>query len=433
MKIVKLTSENVKRLRVVEIEPDGSLVLIGGRNGAGKTSLLDSIEMALGGEKSIPPQPINTSARRARIVADLGELVIERTFSAKGSELVVRNADGEPQKSPQTLLNSLCSRIAFDPLEFSRLDDTKQARTLRELVGLDFSALDTKRQKLFTDRTAANREAKALETRWNALPFHKDAPAEETSITELMAEAKKRRAECDQNEKKRAAVTEIEREIGEIDSAIGEIDARIADLKLQLAECEERREAKTAAKTKRQDALTAARSALASLVDPDVAEVEARLETVEETNRKVRENAKRAELMNQHREACDKANELTDQIEEIDAEKARQLAAAQFPIPGLGFDEDGVTLNGLPLTQASAAQRLRVSVAMGLALNPKLKVLLIRDGSLLDDDSLRMVAEMAAEHDAQVWIERVGDKDPSAIVIEDGMVREVVPHAGAAE
>ena len=100
------------------------------------------------------------------------------------------------------------------------------------------------------------------------------------------------------------------------------------------------------------------------------------------------------------------------------------LAAASFPVAGLSFGEEGLLYQDRPLEQASSAEQLRVSVAMGLALNPQLKVLLIRDGSLLDGDSMRTIAEMAEAAEAQVWIERVGDGDPAAIVIEDGSVRE---------
>jgi hypothetical protein len=108
----------------------------------------------------------------------------------------------------------------------------------------------------------------------------------------------------------------------------------------------------------------------------------------------------------------------------VDAGKTEKLAAAKFPVDGLSFDETGVTFGGLPFEQASSAEQLRISVAIGIALNPKLKVLLIRDGSLLDADSLKLVAEMAADSDAQVWVERVDDTRKVGVVIEDGSVVE---------
>ena len=107
------------------------------------------------------------------------------------------------------------------------------------------------------------------------------------------------------------------------------------------------------------------------------------------------------------------------------------MAEADFPIPGLAFDADGVTFNGIPFAQCSSAERLRVSVAMGIALNPKLKVLLIRDGSLLDDNNLAMIAEAAKEADAQVWIERVSKGEECSVIIEDGEVANTAADTAA--
>jgi hypothetical protein len=100
------------------------------------------------------------------------------------------------------------------------------------------------------------------------------------------------------------------------------------------------------------------------------------------------------------------------------------MADAKFPVPELSFGDDGVLVKGVPFEQASAAEQLRVSVAMGVALNPKLKVLLVRDGSLLDAKSLQLLADMAEANESQVWLERVGDADAAAVVIEDGQVAE---------
>jgi len=116
------------------------------------------------------------------------------------------------------------------------------------------------------------------------------------------------------------------------------------------------------------------------------------------------------------------ADKLSTKIAEIDAEKAKRVAEAKMPIEGLGFTDSGVTFKGIPFEQISSAEQLRVSVAIGIALNPDLRVLLIRDGSLLDSDNLALIAEMAAEHDVQVWIERV-EEDGAGFIIEDGEVK----------
>src|SRR5690606_22747435 len=154
--IVELRAENVKRLQAVTIRPDGNVVVIGGRNAQGKTSLMDSIECALAGGRTIPIEPVRRGERKARIVVDLGEIVVERTFSPKGTALEVRNADGVPQKSPQALLDSLTARVCFDRLAFAREEPAKQDAILKQVLGLDFDELDARRAKLYADRRDAN-------------------------------------------------------------------------------------------------------------------------------------------------------------------------------------------------------------------------------------------------------------------------------------
>jgi hypothetical protein len=158
---------------------------------------------------------------------------------------------------------------------------------------------------------------------------------------------------------------------------------------------------------------------------PDPLAIRKRLEEVEATNAMVRANKRRAEAAQLVADNKKQSEALTSTIEAIDKQKADTIAAAQFPVPGLGLSDDGITFNDIPFNQASMAEQLRVSTAVGLALNPKLKVLLIRDGSALDSDSLALIADMAAVADGQVWIEKVAEsKEGIQVLIEDGAVRE---------
>jgi hypothetical protein len=154
------------------------------------------------------------------------------------------------------------------------------------------------------------------------------------------------------------------------------------------------------------------------------AEIRDQIANAETVNNKVRANAARREAANTLKALLVRANGLTEAIDAIDEAKKHALERAPFPVEGLSLDESGVIFNGLPFDQASSAEQLRISVAIGLALNPSLKVLLIRDGSLLDADNLAMVAEMAATADAQVWIERVSEGAECQVIIEDGMVKD---------
>jgi DNA repair exonuclease SbcCD ATPase subunit len=174
----------------------------------------------------------------------------------------------------------------------------------------------------------------------------------------------------------------------------------------------------------RQDAKAAEQAAAeARAAVPDTGVVEAELKAIEQHNRKVRENIAASDADAKAIELEGRVDVLNIEIEGIDAQKARALKEAQFPVPGLGLSDDttAVTFNGLPLEQASQAEQLRVSVAIGAALNPSLQVLLVRQGSLLDSSGMTALAALAAEANVQVWVERVSDGDgPATVVIEDG-------------
>lgn len=418
MKIVKLESSNVKRLRAVEVEPSGNVVVVGGRNGQGKTSLLDSIAYVMGGERAICDEPVRKGQQKAKVVCTLDNLVVTRTITAGGGgTLTVSNRDGTAKySSPQRMLDELVGKLTFDPLEFSRMKPAQQLETLRGLVGLDFSELDARRKKLYDDRTVCGRDVTGRQGQIEALPHYPEAPAKEVSMESLAAEVEKVNqfnAKQDAAEQKREAVrARIESVDEQIAAADAEID-RLTKHRQERAEFKGRLVAEEA-------------SLPAPMQRLDAAPIRQQIADSEMVNAKVRANATRAAMQQQFQAAHDEYDRLTKEIEAIDDQKAKMLQATTFPVAGLGLSENGVEFNGLPFSQASSAEQLRISVAMGLAMNPKLKVLLIRDGSLLDDDSLAMVAEMADAADGQVWIERVGEGDECSVVIEDGSVKAAV-------
>ena len=133
MKIIRLTAENVKKLKVVDITPVGNMVQVTGKNGSGKTTVLDSIWWALGGKEGIQSVPIHTGEKKARIRLDLGEFVVERKFTPSGTTITVSNSDGAVYPSPQAMLDSLLGGRSFDPLAFSRMSPRAQFDELKRV------------------------------------------------------------------------------------------------------------------------------------------------------------------------------------------------------------------------------------------------------------------------------------------------------------
>ncbi len=428
MKIIELRAENVKRLSVVEIRPDGSLVIIGGKNGAGKSSVLDAIAYALGGRELICSEPLRKGKKRGKVVVDLGDLTITRTFNqGGGGQLKVEGRDGEPIRAPQTLLDDLVGRLSFDPLEFSRMKPAEQRETLREIVGLDFSAIDEERAALYDERREVNRTTTRLTQQAEGFIPHPDLPAKELSVETLSAELLEAQQAADVAHSAELDVDRANRARQDAIDAVGSKLTDIAEVELRLEELtHEADDLAGAAQGKADEARVASadlEKAQAAQIVGGTGPIIERLRTLQETNGLVRENAAHAETAKEAEAGRRQAESLTSRMDALDGRKEDLMAEAEFPVKGLTFDETGVLMEGVPFDQASSAEQLRVSLAMGLSANPKLKVILIRDGSLLDSDSLEMVAQMAEEADAQVWIERVGEEDATSVVIEDGAVR----------
>lgn len=414
-KIVHLKAENVKRLKAVEVSADGKpVVVVGGKNAQGKSSLLDSIQYALGGQRAIPGEPIRKGAGRAGVVLKLDNgLTVSRTFSAKGSQLVIRAEDGATKSSPQRLLDELVGEIAFDPLAFSRKPAKEQAEIVRKLAGVETADIDGELQRLYQERRDANREAKQLQSAAFEAQSFDGVPDEEVSLTDLLSQEEALRNERQEHD-------DLVREKIHVMGRLDEIQEERQVLLERLSELDDERvlrqeqEAEVSAKLKRYSRDYKA----------EAAALREKIESAEETNAKVRANKRKAELMAQAKRAAEVARELDDKMESLRREREERIAGASFPVDGLSFDETGVRFNGVPFEQCSAAEQTRISTAMAIAMNPKLGVILIRDGSLLDDDSMKAIAEMAAESGCQVWIERVGDGEECSVVIEDGSVKE---------
>lgn len=391
MKIIELRAENVKRLTAVDITPDGTLQVVGGRNAQGKSSVLDAIWLALGGKKASrdTAQPIREGQDKASVTLDLGELVVTRTWTHSSSKLTVQSADGATFKSPQTMLDNLVGQLSFDPLAFTRQSPREQRDALIDLVDLDvdLDALDHERQQAYDQRTQVGRDGKAI----GDVTVDDSLPDEEQSASQIVAELQ--------------AAQETNREIVEAQRTREARAEEIQRLEKRIYEC--------------QNEIAEAQRA-ADRTPYDTADISGRLEAVEETNAAIRANSHARQRAAQRDELREAYADLTAKIEGLDKQKADALAAADFPVDGLAFDEHGVTYNGVPFSQASTAEQIRVSLAMAMALNPKLRVLRIMDGSLLDDEAMNAIRESVEENDFQLWIERVGSADEGAVIIEDG-------------
>lgn len=421
MKIIKLISENFKGLKAVEIEPDQNFQIISGKNAQGKTSVLDSIWAAISGKTALKAtdKPIRDGAEQAVVKVDLDDIIVTRKWKGDKTTLEVTAKDGARYSSPQTMLDNLVGRLSFDPLSFSNLDSKKQKEALQELVGVDFSKHDLDRKSHYEERTIINSDCKKLEGALSELPpVDKGTPDEELSASNVLAEISAAQEQKRSNAESRQAYEMLRHDATRAQDEMKLIENEIARLQSQL-------DAKKEAYKEICEKGKASKAAIEMLIEPDTTELEQKLQNIESINKNVRVKKERLRLLNEIKECKESSEFLTKQIMDIDQLKKDTLQSAKFPIEGMSFDEEGVTFNGIPFKQCSAAERLKVSMAMAMALNPKLRVIRILDGSLLDSDNLALIHQMAQEQDYQVWIEVVDDSGKVGIQIEDGQVKEM--------
>ena len=438
MQIVKVTTQGFMGIEYVEIVPNKTVTVIGGRNRQGKTSLLTSIACTLGGKKLCPERPIRTGEDTARVSVDLDgdparlipPITVIREFFRKSngeidSKLEIITKDGYAAPSPQTLLGDVCGTIGFDPSVLLRMDSKKQAEVLRELVGLDFSELDAKRAKIYENRTLLGREGKSLRGQLDGCTQHPDAPDQEVSVSALAAQLKADHAANAKNEVQRQALRNLENKAKEAERAIAVAEQRVSDLKQQLVKEEEWLAKSQGVHNAAIEVVTAQTAIVNALKDKDTSDTEQKIATAEETNIKVRANAKKIDLKANVEAKLQEWKDATSEIEAIDAQKQKMREEAKWPVPGLGYDETGMTYNGVPFVQASDYEQRRVAIGICVAMNPVLKFAFLKDSSLLDEDGMIEFASLAAEQGVQLFLERVGKGAECNIVIEGGEVESV--------
>jgi ABC-type cobalamin/Fe3+-siderophores transport system ATPase subunit len=487
MKIISLQAENIKKLVAIEIKPNGNMVEITGKNGQGKTSVLDSIWWALTGTSHIQAAPIRKGADEARIRLDLGELKVTRTFRRKGdssdvtTSISVENAEGARFPSPQKMLDTLLGALSFDPLEFARMEPKKQFDALRRFVpDVDFQAIENANRGDFERRTEVNRFAKQERAAAVLIQVPTNTPIDEIDEAELVHQleaAGEENANTERRKARRQSVSdriqqlqasaaradslvedaknviceerdaiinengrqmrELQEQIKQLHTRLNEASARIDHARV-LAEtkmaAEERRLREVATvETKEAEDLQAQLTNAGPLPPPvDTAVLKKRIDEARAVNANVRLLGTKSAHQQRAARLEKESEDLTESMRARDEAKLAAIAAAKMPVKGIDFGDGMVLLNGVPFEQASDAEQLRASVAIAMALNPKLRVIRIRDGSLLDGDAMKLLAEMADKHDMQCWIERVDASGTVGFILEDGHVRKAARQEGAA-
>ena len=402
LKINRLEIENVKRVKSVRIEPTANgLTVIGGKNNQGKTSVLDSIAWALGGDRYRPAQAQREGSitpPNLRIIMDNG-LIVER--KGKNSDLKVTDPSGK--KSGQQLLNEFVEQLALDLPKFIDANEKEKARILLNIIGVGdrLAVMDKEEQELYNRRLAVGQIADRKEKFAKEQPYYPEAPKELVSATELIRKQQDILAQNGENQRKRDKLHQLEQEyqkvIEELENLLRRQKALEADLEI----------AKTSA---------------ADLTEQSTKELEESILSIEEVNRKVRANLDKDKAEEDAKEYRRQYRELTKQIEDMRQSKADLLNNADLPLPGLSVKEGELTYNGFKWDSMSGSDQLRVATAIVRKLNPRCGFVLLDKLEQMDTDTLNEFGQWLEAEGLQAIATRVSTGGECSIIIEDGYV-----------
>jgi hypothetical protein len=426
-RLIGLSAENFLRLKAVRIafDPAAHAVDLSGENGQGKSSVIKAIWTALGGAKVLQreDEPVHEDADKAVIALDLApaddarsnsprRIRVTRTVTAEGGwSLKIWTPDKGSFPSPQAILDAFFHTLCFDPSEFVRMKPEAQAKVMIDLAGVrePIEALKAKRQAIYDERTDVNRDLKAAQARLEALePPTVDAPREEVSLSDLTRQIESAREQERANDVVRQSLQDLYR-----DHAAAKED--VARLEQELAEARARVETLVAQGREQ-------RKAVEALVDPGLQALVYKLATAEADNTRARAARRHQEEEQAALRLQQSSEALTTRTDAVNDEIAQVLLSARLPIEGLAITEDGtIRYKEKPFAQASDAERLEVSLAMGAAMHPKLRFLALREASMMTEKTRERVKAWAAEQDLLVLFELATSRHVG-IHIEDGEV-----------
>lgn len=402
MKINKLEIENVKRIKAVKVEPKANgLTVIGGNNNQGKTSVLDSIAWAFGGERYKPSRATREGSvipPTLHIVMNNG-LVVER----KGKNSALKVTDPNGQKAGQQLLNEFVEQLALDLPKFMEASSAEKAKILLQIIGIgpQLTQLEQQEKELYQERLYIGRTADQKEKFAKEQPYYTEAPKDLISASELIRQQQEILARNGENQRKREQLHQLEQRYQRINE-------QMANLLAEQKQVE--------------NDLEIARKSALDLHDESTEELEQNISNIEEINRKVRANLDKEKAEDDAKTYRDQYNSLTKDLEDVRDKKAELLNAAELPLPELSVKEGELIYKGQKWDNMSGSDRLKVSTAIVRKLNPNCGFVLLDKLEQMDMKSLQEFGEWLEAEGLQAIATRVSTGDECSIIIEDGYV-----------
>lgn len=421
VKITALEAENVKRIKAVAFTPSPTgLTLVGGNNNQGKTSVLDALAWALGGERFRPDAAQRDGAvAPAHLKVTLSNgVIVER--KGKNASLTVTDPTG--RRSGQQLLNAFVEPLALDLPRFMGASDKEKADILLRIIGIgvELHTRDLEIKGLYDKRTFTGQLAAQKKHFAEEMISYPEAPDEPVSASELIRQQQDILARNGENQRLRAQYAELEQQVQQCVDELKRTRERIATLQQLADELD-------AKHTKLFNQRETARKTVSQLQDESTAELEASIRDIEETNRKVRANLEKSRAEDEAAQYASEYDRLTESIQQKRADRMALLNGADLPLPGLSVEDGVLTYNGKRWRDMSGSDQLRVAAAIVRRLNPDCGFVLLDKLEQMDMTTLQEFSAWLEAEGLQAIATRVSTGSECQIIIEDGMVKDAVP------
>ncbi|EFC05615.1 hypothetical protein HMPREF9013_1319 [Bulleidia extructa W1219] len=407
IKINSLELENVKRVKAVKLEPTANgLTVVGGKNNQGKTSVLDAITWALGGEKYKPSQPEREGSMippKLHIELSNG-FVVER--SGKNSALKVLDPTGS--KSGQKLLDSFIGTFALDLPKFMNSTTKDKANTLLQIIGVgdQLTIFDKQESKLYSRRTEIGRIADQKKKYADEMVQWDGVPEEIISASELIQQQQEILTRNGKNQELRNQVNTLEAQKTILNQRIEETTRALSEMQGQLADLINK--------------LVIANTNAKDLQDESTAELEKSIANIDSTNAKVRDNLNKQRAQEEAEEYNLQYDRLTEEIEAIRKERMDLLNGVEMPLHDLSVDNGELVYKGQKWDNMSGSDQLKVATAIVRKINPKCGFVLLDKLEQMDIDTMNEFGKWLEQEGLQAIATRVSTGDECSIFIEDG-------------
>lgn len=411
IKINKLEIENVKRVKAVKMEPSkNGLTIVGGKNNQGKTSILDAIAWALGGERykpSVVKRSGSVTDPTLKVVLSNG-LIVER----KGKNGSLKVTDPNGNKGGQQLLNEFVEELALNLPKFMQATGKEKANTLLQIIGVgdQLQALEQQEKAAYNERLLVGRDADRKKKFADEQPYYPEAPKELVSASELIRQQQEILVRNGENAQKRNKVQQYEYQVSTLTDEVARIRQQLQMKEQQL------NEATTNLSIAKTDAMT--------LIDESTEELEQNIANIEAINIKVRANLDKEKAEEDAKEYQRKYDEYTIQIDQIRQQKMNLLNNASLPLPELSVQDGEITYKGQMWDNMSGSEQLKVATAIVRKLNPKCGFVLLDKLEQMDTETLNDFGSWLESQGLQAIATRVSTGEECSIVIEDGYVKD---------